>query len=125
MNIFLIIKVIFRAIFANRSNLVAENLALRQQLAVLRRNTKRPKLRNSDRIFWAWLSRLWKGWRSTLLIVQPETVIKWTAKALSSIGDSNPEEDPDDQGLALRLENTSGKCRKIIPLGEFPGSNRN
>ena len=77
MNIFWIIKVIFRTISANRSNLVAENLSLRQQLAVLQRNTKRPKLRNSDRIFWAWLSRLWEGWRSVLLIVQPETVVSW------------------------------------------------
>jgi putative transposase len=72
-----IIRAIFKVIFTDRSSLVAENLALRQQLAVLQRNTKRPKLRNSDRIFWAWLSRLWKGWRSTLLIVQPETVVKW------------------------------------------------
>jgi transposase InsO family protein len=72
-----IIRAIFRIAFANRSSLVAENLALRQQLAVLQRNTKRPKLRNRDRIFWAWLSRLWNGWRSTLLIVQPETVVKW------------------------------------------------
>ncbi len=77
MNIFWIIKVIFRAIFANRSSLVAENLALRQQLAVLQRSIKLPRLRSSDRIFWAWLSRLWHGWRSTLLIVQPETVVKW------------------------------------------------
>ena len=77
MNICWIIKAIFKAILKSRANLVAENLALRQQLAVLQRNTKRPKIRNSDRIFWAWLSRLWKGWRSTLLIVQPETVIKW------------------------------------------------
>ena len=34
-------------------------LALRQQLAVYRRQTKRPKLRNLDRLFWAWLSRVW------------------------------------------------------------------
>ena len=77
MSICWIIRAIFRIAFANRSSLVAENLALRQQLAVLQRNTKRPKLRNRDRIFWAWLSRLWNGWRSTLLIVQPETVVKW------------------------------------------------
>ena len=77
MSICWIIRAIFRIAFANRSSLVAENLALRQQLAVLQRNTKRPKLRNRDRIFWAWLSRLWNGWRSTLLIVQPETVVSW------------------------------------------------
>ncbi len=47
--------------------MAAENLALRQQLA----------LRKRDRIFWVWLSRLWTGWRSLLVIVQPDTVIRW------------------------------------------------
>ncbi len=77
MNICWIIRAIFKVIFTDRASLVAENLALRQQLAVLQRKAKRPRLRNSDRIFWAWLSRLWNGWRSTLLIVQPQTVDKW------------------------------------------------
>jgi len=57
--------------------LAAENLALRQQLAVLKERTKRPRLRKRDRIFWVWLSRLWTGWRSALLIVQPDTVVAW------------------------------------------------
>ena len=57
--------------------LAVENLALRQQLGVLNRSVKRPKLRRWDRVFWVWLSRLWTGWRSTLIIVKPETVIRW------------------------------------------------
>lgn len=57
--------------------LAAGNLALRQQLAVLRQSVKRPILRPRDRLFWIWLSRLWKGWRSSLHIVQPATVVKW------------------------------------------------
>jgi transposase InsO family protein len=61
----------------DRAELAAENLALRQQLAVLREKTKRPSLRQRDRIFWAILSRVWGNWRSALLIVQPETVIRW------------------------------------------------
>ena len=68
---------LLRLFFSNKAALVAENLALRQQLAVLRPSVRRPKLRNRDRIFWAWLSRLWKGWRSALTIVQPEIVVKW------------------------------------------------
>ena len=66
-----------RGFFASRAALMAENLALRHQLAVLQRSVKRPKLRTRDRAFWAWLSRLWSGWRSALLIVQPATVVKW------------------------------------------------
>jgi putative transposase len=57
--------------------LAAENLALRQQVAVYKHSGKRPKLRPRDRLFWVWLSRLWSNWRSALAIVQPETVIQW------------------------------------------------
>ena len=62
---------------AVRAAIAAENLALRQQLAVFQRSIKRPKLRKRDRIFWVWLSRLWTGWQSALAIVQPATVIRW------------------------------------------------
>ena len=65
----------FRAILLSRVNLAAENLALRQQIIVLQRSAKRPKIARSDRAFWAWLSKLWPGWRSALITVQPETVI--------------------------------------------------
>ena len=60
-----------------RLSLAAENLALRQQVAVYRHIVKRPKLRMRDRIFWVLLSRLWSNWRSALAMVQPEMVIKW------------------------------------------------
>jgi len=46
------------AAFRSRANLVVENLALRRQLAVLRRRTPRPRLRAVDRAFWVILSRL-------------------------------------------------------------------
>jgi len=68
---------LLRAFLVSRAALVAENLALRQQLAVLQVSGKRPRLRKRDRIFWVWLSRLWSGWRSCLMIVKPETVIRW------------------------------------------------
>jgi len=66
-----------RGFFASRAVLMAENLALRQQLIVFQRSAKHPKLRRRDRIFWVWLSRLWSAWRSALLIVQPATVVQW------------------------------------------------
>jgi hypothetical protein len=66
-----------RAAFRPRASLVAENLALRQQLAVLRRKTKRPHLLPIDRAFWVVLSRVWSRWAETLAIVKPETVISW------------------------------------------------
>ena len=57
-----------------------ENLALRHQLAVLRRSVKRPKLTSADRLLWAWLRDAWRDWQSALLIVKPETVIGWHRK---------------------------------------------
>ena len=66
-----------RTWFVSKSNLAAENLALRQQLAVMSQSIKRPKLRLRDRVFWIWLMRIWPKWRSALLIVKPETVIRW------------------------------------------------
>ncbi len=68
---------IFRLVFKDRNNIMLENLALRQQLAVQKRNIKRPRLRNRDRFFWILLSQIWTDWKSTLLIVKPETVVKW------------------------------------------------
>jgi len=54
-----------------------EILALRHQLTVYQRTAARPGLKPSDRILWAWLSRIWSGWREALVIVRPETVIAW------------------------------------------------
>ena len=64
--------------FRSRLALQAEILALRHQLNVLQRSAHaRRALRSSDRILWAWLLQLWPDWRSALLIVKPETVIRW------------------------------------------------
>ena len=66
-----------RGFFAAQTVLIAENLALRQQLAVFKRSIKHPRIRKRDRIFWVWLSKIWGGWRSSLIIVQPDTVVRW------------------------------------------------
>jgi hypothetical protein len=60
-----------------RASLVAENLALRQQLAVLRRKARRPRLQPLDRACWIILSRCWSRWKDALAVVRPETVIAW------------------------------------------------
>jgi len=60
-----------------RSDLLIENVALRQQLEVYRRQVERPKLHRADRLFWIWLSRWWSRWRSVLVNVSPETVLRW------------------------------------------------
>src|SRR5229473_3037515 len=61
-----------------RTALLLEAIALRHQIAVLERSrTRRPCLRRIDRLFWILLSRWWSQWRESLLIVQPETVLRW------------------------------------------------
>jgi putative transposase len=65
------------ALFRSRTSLHLEHLALRHQLAVYQRSVGRPRLRTTDRLFWAWLSRLWSEWQSALAFVQPRTVIAW------------------------------------------------
>jgi putative transposase len=71
----------FLASFCRSStSLRLENLALRHQLAVYKQTVPRPRLRRADRLFWAWLSRLWAGWQEALAFVQPRTVLAWQRK---------------------------------------------
>ena len=73
-------KTLFRAIISALKSyryLALENLALRQQLAILKSSTKRPRLTKTDRLFWVLLSRIWRDWAQALIIVKPETVISW------------------------------------------------
>jgi hypothetical protein len=68
---------LFPLLCGGHRQLALENLALRQQLAVYKRAVTRPKLRTTDRLFWVWLARIWAGWRQPLLIVTPDTVLRW------------------------------------------------
>jgi hypothetical protein len=64
----LFLFLLIRSLIISRTALAAENLALRQQLAVLNRKFHRPHLHRRDRFFWVILSRLWKNWREVLII---------------------------------------------------------
>ena len=75
-----------RALFWSRADLALENLALRQQVAVLKQQRPRPPLTGMDRAFWVALQQNWKHWANALIIVQPGTVVKCTARASSSTG---------------------------------------
>ena len=67
----------FGAFFRSRHDLGLELAALRQQVGVLKRKNPRPKLSRWDRLFWLTLRRLWSNWASLLVIVNPETVVRW------------------------------------------------
>jgi hypothetical protein len=57
--------------------LIADNLCLRQQLVVLQRRKPRPHLEDVDRRFWILACRWFSGWQTSLLVVRPETVLRW------------------------------------------------
>ena len=54
-----------------------EIVALRQQISVLKRKHPRPRLSAWDQMFWVFLRRLWSRWAEVLVVVKPETVIRW------------------------------------------------
>ena len=73
-----LLMALLRATVCDRGDLVAQNLLLRHQLAVLTRPTrKRPRLRARDKLLWLLARLVEPAWRQHLVVVRPETVIRW------------------------------------------------
>ena len=77
--IFVVMRLVILVLGGHR-HVALENVALRQQVAVFKRDNKRPRLHRRDRLFWIALRTIWKNWKSALVIVRPETVISWQRK---------------------------------------------
>ena len=60
-----------------KSELIAENALLRQQIVILKRQVKRPACTKADRLLLVLLARVVRTWKQALLIVQPETLLRW------------------------------------------------
>jgi putative transposase len=73
--------VAIRVFVRSRSDTALEILALRQQVAVLKRKRPRPKLNSWDRLFWTALRQCWSRWSDVLVLVKPDTVIGWHRSA--------------------------------------------
>jgi transposase InsO family protein len=65
---------------SSHRKLTLENLALRHQIGILQRGIKHPHLKKRDRLLWVLLSRIWKDWASSLILVKPDTVVRWHRK---------------------------------------------
>ena len=63
-----------RLLIEDRQRLALENIALRHQLAVLKRSVTRPKIHDSDRMFWILMKRMLADWRDALHFVKPDTI---------------------------------------------------
>ena len=75
---FFILAVMFlRSVFKSRRQLLLENLALRQQVTMLRKSVKRPRATVGDTLFWSLFSRYVDGWRTALHGLHPDTVVRW------------------------------------------------
>ena len=113
-----------RAVARERSELALENIALRHQLEVLARS--RPRLRPADRLMWSWLSRAWTRWRRHLVIVQPDTVVRWHRTAWSTGGGKSrgakpgrPRIDPELVGLIRKMTRENPRWGHMRVLGEL------
>ncbi len=84
--VFLLLLSALRDSFRGRAALQLEFIALRHQLATMKRNSRRPSPRPPDRLLWVLLSRLLPNWREMLVIVKPETVIGGIEKASDRTG---------------------------------------
>lgn len=109
------------ALFRDRSSQVVLELALRQQLAIYAHRNPRPRLSRLDRAFWVGLFRLWSGWKTALVIVQPETVVRWHRQGfrlywrwISKANPGRPRVDLDLRNLIQRMARENGwRARKI------------
>jgi hypothetical protein len=105
----LILNILLRP--QKNSDLALENLAFRQQLAILKRPKKRPQIRTKDRLFWIILSRFWNNWREALVIVKPDTVVRWHKKSFKIFwklksrqkGSGRPPISPETRDLILKM----------------------
>jgi hypothetical protein len=118
-----VVMILLRQLLLSRVALAAENLALRQQVTVLQRSVKRPRVHRRDRIFWVWLSRLWRGWRSSLIVVQPETVLRWHREGfrLYWTGVGSPGAGAAGPSSRRRPVRSFATCPATTPLGDDAG----
>jgi hypothetical protein len=111
----------------SKSELIAENALLRQQLIILKRQVKRPVCTKTDRVLLVLLARLVRTWNQALLIVQPETRLALASGALSLVleaqvqgsysqaqgrrrNDCLDQRDGDEQSPSSALNAFAGNC---------------
>jgi transposase InsO family protein len=109
------------ALFRSREEQVVVEMALRQQLAVYAHKRPRPRLSPLDRTFWVVLARLWPRWRSVLVVVHPETVVRWHRegfrrywRSISTPGPGRPPLSEEIKSLIVRMATENRwRARKI------------
>ena len=109
------------ALFRSRQEQSIVELALRQQLAVYAQRQPRPRLSPIDRAFWVALARCWPRWKTALVIVHPEAVIRWHRqgfrrdwRSISTPGPGRPPLSEKTRNLIVRMATENPwRARKI------------
>src|SRR5262245_35750484 len=109
------------ALFRSRRDQALLELALRQQLEVYARRHRRPRLSPLDRAFWVALVRLWPRWKQALVIVKPDTVVRWHRegfrrywRSISVPGPGRQRISEETRDLIIRLATENGwRARRI------------
>jgi hypothetical protein len=107
--------------FRTRAALQAEILALRHQLAVFQKNApRRLHFQRSDRFLWVLLSRWWPGWRRSLHIVRPDTVIGWHRRTFAWYWTRKSRRRPGRPNVAAEIRNLIRNMSQANPLWGAP-----
>jgi len=124
-----------RSLLADKAELALENLALRQQVAALKRERPFPRLDDADRAFWVALTEKWSHWVNSLILVTPDTVIRrqrerfnkyWAAKSRTRKRPGRPTVSRQIRDLIHRMarENDWGALRVHAELLPSKGPER-
>jgi hypothetical protein len=109
------------ALLRSRGEQAIVELALRQQLATYARQQSKPRLTSLDRVFWVALFRFWPQWKRSLVIVKPDTVIRWHRRGfklywrwISKLGPGRPAISPEVRSLIKEFACDNGwGARKV------------
>ena len=114
------------ALFRSRNQQAVVELALRQQLATYAETRSKPRLTPLDRALWVALFRFWPRWKEVLVIVKPDTVVRWQRRgfrlywqSISKRGPGRPWISDEVRALIrpLALENGWGARKSMPSLG--------
>jgi len=105
----------------SKSELIAENTLLRQQLIMLQRQVKRPVCSKADRILLVLLARVVRAWKQALLIVQPETLLRWHRDAFRLYWKHKSKAHSHKPKVAAETIALIGRWRRRIDSGEPSG----
>ena len=106
-----------------KSELVAENALLRQQLIILRRQSKRPVCTKRDRILLVLLAKAVRAWRQALLIVQPETLLMWHRQGCAPLLEAEVKDNvnaSEGESLDHRVDQGDGQEQPTLGSGTDP-----